>query len=62
MNPPRYTRPLLAAAGLVLAQAQAMAHEGHGLPGTHHWHAEDALLWLALAVAALGVAWFFRRK
>jgi hypothetical protein len=40
----------------------AHAHEGHGMPGVMHWHVEDVLALLALAVAAVGVAWYIRRK
>ena len=28
------------------------AHEGHGLPGLSHWHADDSLVWLAVAAVA----------
>ena len=42
-------------AGLLACTTMAaLAHEGHGLPGASHWHAGDALLWLAgVGVAAL---------
>ena len=44
-----------------LAALPALAHDGHGLPGTH-WHASDAWGWLLLAgVAALVLHWK-RRK
>jgi len=47
---------LMACAGLV------RAHEGHGLPASFHWHADDALLLMAAgAVAGLGL-WLARRK
>jgi hypothetical protein len=49
-------------AALVLASTSALAHTGHGLPGEHHWHAEDVLVWGLLAVAAAGLAWWLRRK
>jgi hypothetical protein len=40
----------------------AHAHEGHGLPGSSHWHATDVVgLVLVLALAA-GAAWWIRRK
>jgi hypothetical protein len=40
----------------------AHAHEGHGLPGSSHWHATDVMgLVLVLALAA-GAAWWIRRK
>ena len=34
----------------------AFAHEGHGLPGSTHWHATDTLGFVALAVVA-AVVW-----
>jgi LPXTG-motif cell wall-anchored protein len=49
----------LAAAGLATA---AQAHEGHGMPGSHHWHTQDVLMLLGLAAAVAGLAWYFRRK
>ena len=46
----------LACAGLV------QAHDGHGLAGLAHWHADDLAVLLALAlVVALGL-WLFGRK
>lgn len=39
----------------------AFAHEGHGLPGIGHWHAGDALLWLA-GVAVAAVLYFGDRR
>ena len=35
----------------------ALAHEGHGLPGSAHWHATDTLGFVALAAVAAAV-WF----
>lgn len=35
----------------------AFAHEGHGLPGSTHWHATDTLGFVALAAVAAAV-WF----
>jgi hypothetical protein len=50
------------AALVALTVSTAQAHEGHGLPGTSHWHASDTLGWLAVAViAVVAVAWG-RRK
>jgi hypothetical protein len=47
---------------LPLVALNAWAHEGHGLPGSSHWHATDtAGLLLVLALAA-GALWFSRRK
>jgi hypothetical protein len=41
---------------LALAAAQLHAHDGHGLSGGH-WHATDAALGIALAVAGLALWW-----
>jgi hypothetical protein len=48
--------------GLMLGAGLVQAHEGHGLPGASHWHADNvALLLGVVVVAALGL-WFSRRK
>jgi hypothetical protein len=39
-------------AALLLCATLAQAHEGHGLSGVAHWHADTALPLLAAAVAA----------
>jgi predicted Kef-type K+ transport protein len=61
--PLTFCRPLtraLSALATTLAALPALAHDGHGLPGTVHWHASDAFgFGLALAVAAL--AWLIGR-
>jgi hypothetical protein len=50
------TAALLAAAAIL----PAAAHEGHGLPGTSHWHATDTWgLLVVLGLAALAI-WFSR--
>ena len=52
---------LMALAGLACA-GFVQAHEGHGLPGRSHWHADDVGVLLALA-AAIGLGlWLSRRK
>jgi hypothetical protein len=60
------TLPLLAAALLAigLAAPWALAHEGHGLPGPHHWHASDVAGFVVAAVAAVAAAalWWRGRK
>jgi hypothetical protein len=38
----------------------ALAHEGHGLPGSAHWHATDALGFVGLAVVAVAV-WYINK-
>jgi hypothetical protein len=47
---------------LALASTAVLAHGGHGLPGEHHWHAGDVLVWGLLAAAVAGLAWWLRRK
>jgi|GEM_PF-3440015 len=47
------------AAAALFAASEALAHEGHGLPGAH-LHGWDYLM-LAVLVA-LGVAWVLRNK
>ncbi len=46
---------------LALVAAAASAHEGHGLPGTSHWHASDTLGLLLVVVLAAG-AWIISRR
>ena len=56
MNKHLMTLGGLACAGFV------QAHEGHGLPGQSHWHADDVAVLLTL-VAVLGLGrWLFGRK
>ena len=40
----------------------AFAHEGHGLPGSAHWHATDTLGFVGLAVVAAAVWYINKRK
>jgi hypothetical protein len=42
---------------LALSSLPALAHEGHHLPGAHHWHATDVFGYVALA-AVIGLAWW----
>ncbi len=44
----------------VIATA-AIAHDGHGLGGSAHWHASDTLGFV-VAAALIAVAFFFGRK
>ncbi len=39
----------------------ALAHDGHGLGGSTHWHASDALGFV-IAAALLAVAVYFGKK
>lgn len=43
-----------------LSTAHVQAHEGHGMPGLSHWHADDVTLWLVGAAIAVGL-WLARR-
>ena len=56
------TASLLSAALLSLGAAlPAFAHEGHGLPGSAHWHSTDVIGYL-LAAGIVALLWFNRRK
>ena len=59
--PMKQTLHTLVATALTAATA-AQAHEGHGLPGTSHWHASDTLGLLLVVVLAAGALWLGRRK
>ena len=49
--------------GLALAFAEplALAHQGHGL-ALPHWHATDAVGFVALGVVVAAALWASRRK
>ncbi|WP_300711780.1 hypothetical protein [Limnohabitans sp.] len=49
----------LATLFIATAAAKAMAHDGHGLSGSH-WHSTDAWGFVALGAMALA-AWFIGR-
>ncbi len=53
-------RTTITTAAALLAAAPALAHEGHGLFGTH-WHASDAWGFVLLA-ALVGLAIWSSRK
>jgi hypothetical protein len=55
-------RHLTIAGTSALAACAAMAHEGHGLPGTSHWHASDVFGLVLVVAAVAGLWWFSRRK
>ena len=55
------TKLLSAPFALFLCVA-AQAHEGHGLPGSSHWHATDTLLLVGVAAVAAAGLWWSRRK
>jgi hypothetical protein len=56
------TRRTLAAVLTLGAVQWAQAHEGHGLPGSSHWHASDTLLLLGVVIAVAAGVWLVRRK
>ncbi len=45
-----------------LTHGGAFAHEGHGLPGSTHWHATDTLGFVGVALVALLVWAINKRK
>ena len=48
--------------GLTICAGLVQAHEGHGLSGPWHWHANDALVLLVLAALVTAGLWLARRK
>jgi hypothetical protein len=55
------TKLLLILLSGALTHLGAWAHEGHGLPGSGHWHATDTLGFVGLAVVAAAV-WFINKR
>ena len=50
--------PALSALTLTgLCTLPAWAHEGHGLPGTAHWHGTDVLGFVAVAAGVAALTW-----
>ncbi len=47
---------------LLLSPLGALAHEGHGMPGSQHWHPSDTLGLLLVGALAAGAWWLSRRK
>jgi hypothetical protein len=47
---------------LIFCVSLVQAHEGQGLPGGAHWHANDALLLIALLTVAAAGLWLNRKK
>ena len=54
-------RAALAACALLAAPWVAVAHDGHGVGGSH-WHATDAMGFVVAVAAAAAALWFTRRK
>ncbi len=52
----------LLSTSLALGAGLVQAHSGHGLPGSFHWHADDALLLMVLALMAAIGLWLARQK
>ena len=48
--------------GTGLTHLQALAHEGHGLPGFSHWHDTDVFGFVAVALLVAGAIWMRGRK
>ena len=44
-----------------LTHWSAYAHEGHGLPGSSHWHASDTLGFVGVVLVA-AVVWFINKR
>ncbi len=42
---------------ITLLPTLALAHEGHGMEGSAHWHATDTLGFVGVAVVAV-LVWF----
>jgi hypothetical protein len=57
---PRLALRLAAALGGLTSAAGALAHEGHGLMGSH-WHATDAGVFVGLVLAAAAAIWLGRK-
>ena len=51
----------LASLLLALTAGASLAHEGHGLNGSH-WHASDAFGYAVLGLAVVLAVWAARRK
>ena len=56
------TQRLLLAACTALTALPAWEHEGHGLPGTAHWHSTDVVGCVVLSIGVAAALWFVRRK
>ena len=57
----RFARHLATAAALLMASAHSLAHDGHGLTGSH-WHSTDTAGLVLVAVLAGIALWFSRGK
>ena len=57
----RSAKHLASAGSLLVASAHSLAHDGHGLTGSH-WHATDTAGLVLVAVLAGIALWFSRGK
>ena len=57
----RFAKHLATAAALLVASAHSLAHDGHGLAGSH-WHPTDTAGLVLVAVLAGIALWFSRGK
>lgn len=56
------TARILAASASMLLTTQALAHDGHGLGASSHWHNTDAWGFVALAVAVGAAIWLSKGR
>jgi hypothetical protein len=56
----KFTTQLIASCAGGMGATTAFAHEGHGLMGTH-WHATDALGFVAVAAMIAVAVWLSRK-
>ena len=54
---PQQIRKLLSSVFALMACAPALAHDGHGLAGSH-WHVTDAWGFVALGAGLAAAIWF----
>ena len=52
---------ILAAIATITASSFALAHPGHGMEDVAHWHATDAAVYIALALAVGAAVWLGRK-
>ncbi len=46
----------------VIAVSPVLAHDGHGMGGSTHWHATDVWGFVAVAAMVAVAVWWARRK